>query len=157
MNFSESIILSLIIIIILLLITIFRPSNTFQTTEGFDTYHFHDTGASEVYGIKNLKDAELLARYDWSTRDPDGMSLYDKVYENNLINIDKSNPDKEYSYRDINSTGENNVYDWKFVNWRDDPSLTYSQNDFMAMVDQNPATVYDFHSGETEPISQKNY
>jgi hypothetical protein len=138
-----------IIIVILLCWYLLAPS------EYFDTYRNHDFGANAVYSKAAGKELTVantseLARYDWSTRDPKGFTVYDKYYDK--LNAGNS-IDMEYAYKEIES--EDGVYDTKFDNL--EAASTLGQYKIADMWDRNPALAYDFHSGEYSVISQKNY
>jgi hypothetical protein len=141
-----------IIILIIIIIGYFL----FMNREHFDTYRNHDFGANAVYSQAAGKqllvaDTSRKARYDWSARDPAGMTVYDKFYNEFTA---KNSPDLEYAYKDTETDSVDGVYDTKFDNLTISNLGGYKIAD---MYDRNPATAYDFHSGEVSVISQKNY
>jgi hypothetical protein len=155
-----------IVLVLCILIVVILPScpRVGKNMEHFDTYYNHDIGAYDVYisdpkgsfTPHSLQDANSYANYTWEERDPAGMTVYDKYYER--LTNEKNQGDYEYAYRDLNSTGEENVYDSKF-SLNDDENRFYmcGLNCLLDMQDQSPATEYDYHSGETSVIVQKNY
>jgi hypothetical protein len=172
MDFTNVIFILVIFVFILILYSSFvNYANDTQKLEGFDTYRNHDIGAYDVYrendsdvwqtGFKpsNIEQANRYANYTWSEKDPVGMTVYDKYYEDYTFEIGGANErDQEYSYRDIGSTGEDNVYDAKF-SISDGGSLifAYGPQQVKDMIDYDPAKAYDFHENEMSIISQKNY
>jgi hypothetical protein len=147
------ILLTLSVVLLLLLVWYWSKA---QSSEHFDTYHNHDIGAAEVYHTNDVRAAQEYANYAWSERDPSGLTVYDKYYMGYLLGMNSD--DAEYAYRDLQATGEENVYDSKF-------SIRDAENRFFMcgnrclqdMGDSCPATEYDWHSGETSFIVQKNY
>ena len=88
-------------------------------SEPFDTYYNHDMGAHTVHqngrfgGNANIsiEDSDLKARYDWSHRDPEGVNIFDDVYEA-LVYDKNAGFQREYDYQE--TTEE--PYDEKFNN-----------------------------------------
>jgi len=168
MDFTDVI---FIVVIVILLLVLYTVGISKSKAENFDTYYNHDIGAFDVYnqnksdswqaGFKpsNLEQANRYANYTWSERDPAGMTVYDKYYEDYTFEIGGANDqDKEYVEREINTKDEDNVYDSKF-SIRDGGSLyyTYGPQQIRDMTDTSPAMAYDWHSDELSTIVQKNY
>lgn len=128
---------TVIAIVAVILLLYFMLSNR----ESFDTYHNHDFGAYEVYkreqpdviprdepGYKQVEAAARYALYTRREKDPKGLTVYDKYYEQ-LIK------DK------YNSGFANDLY----------PSASV----LTSMMDNDPITTVV--NGEVITLSQKNY
>jgi hypothetical protein len=142
-------------------------------TERFDVYNNHPMGAETVYettGVPatgeiedlTMKEAERLARYTWSEKDPQGLDVYDHYYEN-FVDLNKyadrrpyTAPDT-YAYRDIGEDiGINSVYDSKFHVLSGRPGIDgYSNYSITGMADPDP--LYMTVNGEDIVLSQKNF
>jgi hypothetical protein len=136
------------ILIVIVIIAIYRKR------EDFDTYYLHDEGANRIYASEgnpmSMNQSSLYAKYAWSEKDPQGLTVYDKYYEESPTN----SADPEYSYRDIDT----NVYDSKFtIGSVENSYFTYGPESIKYMSDTSPATAYDWHTNELEVIAQKNY
>lgn len=136
---TSHIIVAAIIIVILLMVfmrntgcnsgSCENAANRFQQersdgtlNENFDTHRNHSMGAQSIYAETapeiTLNEAERDARYQWSVRNPMGMQLYDKFYEQKLL--------EEYqTYTDGYEYDNDNQYDLKF---EIDDVQNYSQN-----------------------------
>jgi len=146
----------IIIVIILVLIIIYNQQ------EHFDVYRNHDFGALDVYKnsniqlnskpISNYYDANLLAKYDWSTKDVLGYTVYDRMYDN-LTHKKIWGDDYEYGYRDINTTDLNNVYDSKFSLLNESNQMANYKITDMA----DPNLVQAKFNGEVITLAQKQY
>jgi hypothetical protein len=95
----------------------FRDSE-FQS-EAFDTYYNHDMRAHTVHqggrfgGNPNISigDSDLKKRYDWANRDPQGLNIFDDVYES-LVHEKNAGFEREYDYQETSEE----PYDEKFNN-----------------------------------------
>lgn len=169
MQYSDVIIISLIVILLLLIIGAFGPKGCWPAStkkEGFNAMGNQDEGAFDVYTQEGLPvtgappssidEAALYARYAWNDRDKNGWTVYDKVYSDYNSTIGNANDaDPEYAYRDINSTGESDVYDTKFERLDTENRLaSYAVQD---MKDKHPARYYNWEDDEESIAAQKNY
>lgn len=158
-------------ILILILIVYFIVNHDKISAEHFDTYRNHDFGAYYVYNDPNIdllgnkkfnsctnkqddnvNKAALIAKYDWSEKDPLGYNVYDYMY-NNVVKQKIWGVDGEYGYRDVDTSDLDNVYDNKF-------SLLNNSNQ---MAEYNLSDMYDPNyvttefNGQTIYLSQKQY
>lgn len=153
---------AVIIILFVLLLVLLS-----QKTEAFDTYWNHTMGAQKQYERSNDSDqklvayspdqTELLAKYTWSERNPNGIQLYDKVYEMTLRDNSRNVvSDPTYADRDI----ESDHLDYKFSTLDDrtasldsgSSTLTHYTTRGMA---ENP--LYTIYNGEYITLSQKSF
>ena len=161
---SEAIIL--VAVLVLLYVLYMRKA------ESFDVYGNHAEGADYVYELSGIpatgeivnmpvSDAELLARYTWSERDPMGLTVYDHMYEDytNVFKYADERPftaPDNYAYRDVDrSDGNAGVYDSKFSVSEGSRKSGYDAFDIAGMVDTDPLYM-QFH-GQNIVMSQKNY
>jgi hypothetical protein len=99
MDYAQSLCVILTVILVLMVWAWYRPSSS----EHFDTYYNHYMGAQDVYARDELPfstgpaeqplgddidSVALLAKYNWSEKDPKtGMDVYDYYYEHHLENV----------------------------------------------------------------------
>ncbi len=148
------------VLVIVLLIMFFYPK------EHFDTYWNHSIGAQDIYqaskdpiqqnAAKHMKDAETLASYTWSQKEPNGMQLYDHYYDTVLLDNQISNDDPTYYARDL----ETSYLDSKFQTLNankgfDAAAGNFSHYDAAGMLDPNP--MYTVYNGEYISLSQKSF
>lgn len=149
----------LVLVVVLLIILISRQ-------EHFDTYWNHSMGAQALYAdskdpdqqtaSKHMKDAETLANYTWSQRQPNGMQLYDHYYDQVLLENGMDGSDPTYYERDL----ESSVLDSKFqtlntVKGYDSAAGNFSHYTAAGMLDPNP--LYTVYNGEYISLSQKSF
>jgi hypothetical protein len=158
-----------VLIILLICVMCWQPS----APERFDVYNNHPMGAQTVYSTTgvpgtgkveslNMNDAERLARYTWKDKDPIGLNVYDRYYED-VVNVTKyadrrsfTAPDY-YAYSDIgNGIGVNSVYDAKFHLYSGRPG-TDNYTNFIVTGMADPDPLYMNFNGENIVMSQKNY
>lgn len=155
--------LDFVILIAIVIILIYAYCIHSQS-EHFDTYRNHDFGAYNVYkktGVKlpeipgksQIDQAQLLARYTWSERDPLGYDVYDRMYDA-VVRETLNNGDPSYGRRDTNPALENpGVYDTKF-------SLmdgTNYDSDYNKLDMWDPNLVQTNFHGQQIVLSQKQY
>ena len=104
-----------------------------QNQEYFDTYFNHDIGASDVIeqetGLPSpVNSSAMRTKYHWNDRDKQGLSIYDKYYEGELIKK-STTPDPGFN--------------------------SFNFKDYMDNRDPEP--VFTNFMGEEIHLSQKNY
>jgi len=131
-------------------------------SEKFDTYNNHWRGAQQIYGMMAgqpmaLRDAELLAQYNWSHRAPDGSQLYDAYYEGRILDEAASDIFMDGAAQ-TNPAATSNVP-------AGDAGIADANNSMMINAKFSLADTLDFYPamaenpwgwGYKEPISQKN-
>lgn len=119
--------------LILLLLLLLFLMGAMLPRESFDVYYNHDVGAQKVYASEgkrmSVPAANQLARYDWSTRDKDGWTVYDKYYDRLL------RPAPGFLAPDI--------------------LLTKAIEDNTYLISPNTPSAYDFHDDEIYYLAQK--
>lgn len=74
------------VVVVLVLFILYVVSTKKQTTqENFDTYYQHDAGAAKVLDSPLNRDFSSYIRYNWAQRDQWGYNMYDKMYDNDVI------------------------------------------------------------------------
>jgi hypothetical protein len=152
-----------------LAINTFETQLGLSTTEQFDTYNNHWEGAQQIYSVNagkpiDLKDAELLAQYDWSRRAADGSQLYDAYYEGIVLDNATADLDMDVAFP-VNAAATSNVR-------AGDSGIQNANNSMMVNAKFSLVDMLDFYPvmaespwGELagtqdwpkEPIMQKNY
>lgn len=158
MSYVQVLTLSVVILLVLVLVFLKMPKTSKK--EHYDTYWNHGLGAQKQYEIspnpvkrdasKDLKSAELEARYTWSERDKDGTQLYDKYYNQFIVDTNY-NTDENYATRDT-SNPLDGYLDMKFENLDHGPLDTYSPD---SMRDMDPYRT--LFNGQPITLSQKNF
>lgn len=162
---SNYLIAIVLLVFILVVYVCWRNQN--QQSEHFDTYWNHTIGAQEIYkdskssmqrdASKRLDDTELLARYTWAQRSPDGQQLYDRVYESDLQqNGTEVYADPTYFARDL----EGDYLSLKFQTMNtsagdDQGPSAFAVYDKKDMLDNNP--MFTVYNGEYIHLNQKSF
>lgn len=156
-TFAGVITFAAIVILILVIIGIFMPRGC-GSREHFDTYHNHDIGSYTVYksegqNPQSVDQAAVQAKYTWSERDPSGMTVYDKMYENWATHQNYNPEDYSYGLRSVRDReGKDSYLDTKFeILDGENTDALYSYKDTYS---KQPATVFN---GQIISLSQKNY
>jgi hypothetical protein len=163
------VLIGLVVVLILLLIS--------SPKENFDTYWNHTMGAQKFYerseqpdeanASKTYTDTERLAKYTWSQRKPNGIQLYDKVYEMTLRDNGRNViSDPTYANRDISGSH----IDFKFTTLADENNATSILNGpnrlnpgsstlthFTTHGMEEVRPLYTVYNGEHIALSQKTF
>ena len=149
----------LVVIVILLILIIYQLQNGKRknsNVESFDTYFNHDMGVWDLNPklFMSPSDAGLWAKYNWSERESNGLTVYDRVYDMNVSQQAYIPEDEGYGERMLDHPGSKDAYfDMRAMNLNPEYNTlaVYSTKD---MKSQDPAIVYN---GIPVTLSQKNY
>lgn len=152
--------MALLVVFMLLLFAFFAPNDCWPLSrrkERFDTYKNHDVGVYEVLRDqavkpKDVAEAGQWSKYNWRDKDPTGITVYDRVYEEWAKKQNYAPEDDDYARRVLDESGNKDAYlDNRFeVLGGENALATYSYAD---MAGRQPGTVFN---GEVLTLAQKN-
>ena len=134
-------ILAIIAIAVIIIIAV-------KSRELFDAYNNHIYGAQRIYnGDLSLHGTALETKYNWARKCPDGLNIYDYLYEEHV--------------RDLNGAPIYDYLDNKFdilgdpMNYKDNQLNSIAAYNFRSSIDA--PFVYTIVNGEKIYLAQKQY
>lgn len=108
--------LALAVVVVLLIILVLYQLKCSETNENFDVYNNHTEGAQSVYaawGIPGdsgpvkltIPQTRLVAKYSWNDKDILGYDVYDRYYDDLVLNRNRDAVDYKQTFNPFRLPG----------------------------------------------------